>query len=59
MTWLYLSGLIFLIGGQINAILENASPAGKEHGARAPGQEPEVQQPRATPLRLARGKEVG
>ena len=30
MTWLYLSGLIFLIGGQINAILESASPEGKE-----------------------------
>lgn len=36
MTWLYLSGLIFLIGGQINAILESAAPEGKaarEHAA--------------------------
>lgn len=30
MTWLYLSGLIFLIGGQINAILESADPERKE-----------------------------
>ena len=37
MTWLYLSALIFLIGGQINAILENASPDGKDRGERAPG----------------------
>ncbi len=42
MTWLYLSALIFLIGGQINAILENASPEGKDRGARAPGEAPEA-----------------
>ena len=29
MTWLYLSGLIFLIGGQINAILASGSPEGE------------------------------
>ena len=37
MTWFYISGFIFLIGGEANAILEQASPHGKESGARAEG----------------------
>jgi membrane protein len=40
MTWLYLSGFVFLMGGEINAILEDHAPDGKELGARAPGQAP-------------------
>jgi membrane protein len=40
MTWLYLSGLVFILGGEINAILEHASPEGKERGARAEGEAP-------------------
>lgn len=45
MTWLYLSGLIFLIGGMINAIIENASPEGKKLGQCAPGESAEVAVP--------------
>ena len=40
LTWFYMSGFIFLMGGEMNAIIEHASPDGKEIGARAPGQPP-------------------
>jgi membrane protein len=40
LSWLYLSGFIFLIGGEINAILEHASETGKAAGARAAGETP-------------------
>ena len=40
LTWLYLTGLIFVLGGEINAILEHAAHEGKAAGARAPGQAP-------------------
>jgi membrane protein len=40
MTWLYLTGLIFILGGEINAILEHASDEGKAAGARAAGEAP-------------------
>jgi membrane protein len=41
MTWLYLTGLIFIVGGEVNAILEHASAEGKAPGARAAGEAPE------------------
>lgn len=37
MFWFYISGFIFLMGGEVNAILEHASPHGKRSGARAEG----------------------
>ncbi|MFL5305447.1 MAG: YihY/virulence factor BrkB family protein [Polyangia bacterium] len=40
MTWLYISGFVFLMGGEINAILEDHNPEGKAIGARAPGEAP-------------------
>lgn len=41
MTWLYVTGLIFIVGGEINALFEHASPEGKARGARAAGEAPE------------------
>jgi membrane protein len=38
MTWLYITGLVFIVGGEINAILEHASTDGKARGARAAGE---------------------
>jgi membrane protein len=40
MTWLYISGLVLIVGGEMNAVLEHASPGGKAAGARAPGEAP-------------------
>ena len=40
LTWFYISGFIFLMGGEINAIIEHVSPEGKDSGARAPGEAP-------------------
>ena len=37
LTWFYISGFIFLMGGEMNAIIEHAFPDGKDSGARAPG----------------------
>jgi membrane protein len=34
LLWLYISGLVFILGGEINAILEHASAEGKAKGAR-------------------------
>jgi membrane protein len=40
MTWFYISGFVFLLGGEMNALIEQHSPEGKAAGARAPGEEP-------------------
>lgn len=34
LTWLYLSALVFIIGGEMNAVIEHSSPTGKLPGAR-------------------------
>jgi membrane protein len=51
MTWFYISGFIFLVGGEINAILESKTAEGKASGARAPGEAPPPpsQRPSAMP----------
>lgn len=51
MTWFFITGFIFLMGGEMNAILEAAAPEGKASGARAPGQAPPPpgQRPSAAP----------
>jgi membrane protein len=36
LTWMYLSGLFVLIGGEINAEIEHASSSGKDPGEKAP-----------------------
>jgi membrane protein len=40
MTWLYITGLVFLLGGEVNAVIEHASREGKEPGAREFGEAP-------------------
>jgi membrane protein len=40
MTWFYIAGFIFLMGGEVNAILERKLPGGKAAGGRAPGTDP-------------------
>lgn len=38
LTWFYLSGLAILIGAEINAEIEHASPYGKDVGEKVPGE---------------------
>jgi membrane protein len=40
LTWLYVTALIFIVGGEINALLEHESVEGKAKGARAEGEAP-------------------
>jgi len=54
LTWFYISGFIFVLGGEINAILEHAAVYGKEDGARSaeeipppPSERPSVSPPGA------------
>ena len=38
MLWFYVSGLSVLIGAEMNAEIEHASPHGKDPGEKVPGQ---------------------
>ena len=38
LLWLYVSGLSILVGAELNAEIEHASPEGKDKGEKAPGQ---------------------
>jgi len=60
LTWFYITGFILLMGGEMNAILEEASPEGKASGARAPAQEPPPadQRPSAMPAGAAESASV-
>jgi membrane protein len=40
MLWLYIAGLVILIGSEINALLEHYSPEGKRKGEKKEGEEP-------------------
>jgi membrane protein len=55
MTWLFISGFIFLMGGEINAIIEHASPEGKAPGAHSEGEAapPPEDRPSAMPIGAA------
>lgn len=39
LTWMYVTGLCLLVGGEINAEIEHAAPEGKEPGEKAPGEQ--------------------
>ena len=60
LTWFYISGFIFMMGGEMNAIIEHASPEGKESGARAAGEAPPPpsQRPSAMPVGAADSADV-
>jgi membrane protein len=34
LTWLYLVGVVILVGGEINSVIEHASPEGKDPGEK-------------------------
>ena len=55
LTWFYITGFILLMGGEMNAIIEQAAPDGKESGARAPDQvpPPPMERPSAMPAGAA------
>jgi hypothetical protein len=38
LLWFYLTGLVIVIGAEMNAEIEHASPYGKEPGEKVPGQ---------------------
>jgi membrane protein len=38
MLWFYISGVVILLGAEMNAEIEHASPYGKEPGEKVPGQ---------------------
>jgi membrane protein len=59
LTWLYLAGFIFLIGGELNAVLEHASPDGKDPGARQPGERPAPPEQRPSAMPAAAAKSAG
>jgi membrane protein len=60
MTWFYITGLILLMGGEINAVLEHWSPEGKAEGARAEGEAPlpKDERPSALPAGAADSAEA-
>jgi membrane protein len=42
MLWFYLSGLVILIGAEMNAEIEHASPYGKDEGEKVPGERQKI-----------------
>ena len=60
MTWFYITAFIFIMGGEVNAILEAASAEGKASGARTPGEAPPPpsQRPSAMPPGAAKSADV-
>jgi membrane protein len=42
MLWFYISGLVILVGAELNAEIEHASPHGKAPGEKVPGQKRKI-----------------
>jgi len=42
LLWFYISGLVILLGAEINAEIEHASPYGKDEGEKVPGQKKKI-----------------
>ncbi len=55
LTWFYIAGFLYLMGGELNAIIEHTSAGGKAAGARAEGEAPPPpeERPSAMPVGAA------
>jgi membrane protein len=42
MVWFYISGLVILLGAEMNAEIEHASPYGKDEGEKVPGEKRKI-----------------
>jgi membrane protein len=42
MLWFYISGLVILVGAEMNAVIEHESPYGKDPGEKVPGQKRKI-----------------
>lgn len=42
MLWFYISGLVILLGAEMNAEIEHASPYGKQEGEKVPGEKQKI-----------------
>jgi membrane protein len=58
MMWFYISGAVILLGAEMNAEIEHASPYGKEPGEKVPGQKRKIG-PAAMRAWIARRRQRG
>jgi membrane protein len=58
LLWFYISGLVILLGAEMNAEIEHASPYGKDSGEKVPGQKRKIG-PAAMRAWLARRRAAG
>lgn len=49
LLWFFITGLVVILGGEVNSVLEHASKEGKAQGARDFGQAPPLAPPLKTP----------
>jgi membrane protein len=58
MLWLYISGLAILVGAELNAAIEHASPWGKQKGEKRPGERKKLGRLAAAAYREAHRREA-